>query len=179
MFGRALTRGLLAVAIVASAVAAQAAVTIETVPVGNTGNTADTRYDSTGFGAVNYAYNIGKYEVTAGQYTAFLNAVGGVDTYALYNTEHVADRLRLRDHAERRRNRRQSLHLHGGVRLRQPSGELRELLGRLPVRQLAAQRPADRRAGCGHNGDGGVHPDQLQWDQQQHDSSQHRIGSGR
>ena len=37
-------------------------------------------------GAVNYTYNIGKYEVTAGQYTEFLNAVAGVDTYALYNT---------------------------------------------------------------------------------------------
>jgi formylglycine-generating enzyme required for sulfatase activity len=35
---------------------------------------------------VSYEYRIGKYEVTAGQYTAFLNAVGGVDTYALYNT---------------------------------------------------------------------------------------------
>jgi len=35
---------------------------------------------------VAYTYNIGKYEVTAGQYTEFLNKVGGVDTYSLYNT---------------------------------------------------------------------------------------------
>ena len=62
------------------------AVVIETVPVGNPGNTADTRYDSTGYGAVDYAYNIGKYEVTAGQYTEFLNSVAATDIYGLYNT---------------------------------------------------------------------------------------------
>jgi sulfatase modifying factor 1 len=37
-------------------------------------------------GAVAYEYRIGKYEVTAGQYTEFLNKVAGEDTYALYNT---------------------------------------------------------------------------------------------
>lgn len=57
-------------------------VNIETVPVGNPGNVADSRYG--GFGSVGYTYNIGKYEVTAGQYTAFLNAVAGVDTHGLY-----------------------------------------------------------------------------------------------
>ena len=31
-------------------------------------------------------YNIGTYEVTAGQYTEFLNAVADADTYGLYNT---------------------------------------------------------------------------------------------
>ena len=95
-----------------------------------------------------YTYNIGKYEVTAGQYTAFLNAVAGVDTYGLYNTNMSNTDVRQRDHAERRRDRRQPLHLLGGDRLRQPPGELRELLGRLPVRQLAEQRPADRRCRC-------------------------------
>jgi formylglycine-generating enzyme required for sulfatase activity len=67
-----------------------AGITIETVPVGDPGNVADMRYNldqrPEGYGAVAYTYNIGKYEVTAGQYTAFLNAVGGVDTYRLYNT---------------------------------------------------------------------------------------------
>ena len=33
-----------------------------------------------------YAYQIGKYEVTAGQYTEFLNAVADSDTYGLYST---------------------------------------------------------------------------------------------
>jgi formylglycine-generating enzyme required for sulfatase activity len=67
--------------------AVQAAITIETVPVGNAGNLADTRYQTPGYGAVGYDFNIGKYEVTAGQYTAFLNAVAATDTYGLYNTE--------------------------------------------------------------------------------------------
>ena len=69
------------------------AVNIETVPVGNPGNAGEWSGQSYGgygpdriCGSVGYSYNIGKYEVTAGQYTAFLNAVGGVDTYALYNT---------------------------------------------------------------------------------------------
>ena len=65
---------------------AASAVNMETVPVGNAGNIADTRFDTPGYGAVDYEYNIGKYEVTAGQYTEFLNAVAGVDTYALYST---------------------------------------------------------------------------------------------
>lgn len=58
------------------------AVTIATVPVGNAGNAAD----NTGYGSVAYGYNIGKYEVTAGQYTEFLNAKAKTDTYGLYNT---------------------------------------------------------------------------------------------
>lgn len=57
------------------------AVTIDTVPVGNAGNAADT----TGFGAVAYNYRIGTTEVTVGQYTEFLNAVAATDNYALYN----------------------------------------------------------------------------------------------
>lgn len=55
---------------------------LETVHVGNAGNLPDT----TGYGAVAYEYSIGKYEVTAGQYTQFLNAVAKTDTYGLYNT---------------------------------------------------------------------------------------------
>jgi formylglycine-generating enzyme required for sulfatase activity len=66
------------------------AITIDMVPVGDPDNTGDTRVmndGTTGYGSVGYTYNIGKYEVTAGQYTAFLNAVAGVDTsYGLYNT---------------------------------------------------------------------------------------------
>ena len=79
--------GLVAVAaMLLAAGAAQAAITIDTVHVGDPGNAADTRYATPGYGAVGYAYNIGKYEVTAGQYTAFLTAVAATDTYALYNT---------------------------------------------------------------------------------------------
>jgi sulfatase modifying factor 1 len=61
---------------------AQANITIDTVAVGNAGNAADT----TGYGSVGYGYHIGTYEVTAAQYTAFLNAKAGTDTYGLYNT---------------------------------------------------------------------------------------------
>ena len=69
-------------------------VVIDTVPVGNPGNTGENSGASEpgGYGpdricgAVNYVYNIGKFEVTAGQYTQFLNAVADDDTYGLYNT---------------------------------------------------------------------------------------------
>jgi hypothetical protein len=53
--------------------AALQAVTIVTVPVGNAGNAPD----NTGYGAVGYTYQIGKYEVTNAQYAEFLNAKGG------------------------------------------------------------------------------------------------------
>lgn len=76
---------ILAAVVVSYTVVAQA-ITIGTVPVGDPGNTADTRYATPGYGAVGYTYNIGQYEVTAGQYTAFLNAVAATDTYGLYNT---------------------------------------------------------------------------------------------
>ncbi len=36
---------------------------------------------------MDYEYNIGKFEVTAGQYTEFLNAVAATDIYGLYNTD--------------------------------------------------------------------------------------------
>jgi len=57
-------------------------VTIDTVPVGNAGNDPD----GNGRGAVDYDYRIGTYEVTVGQYTAFLNSVAATDTYGLYNS---------------------------------------------------------------------------------------------
>lgn len=68
------------------AISSAHAVTIDMVSVGNPGNAPDTRYDATGFGTVGYSYQIGKYEVTAGQYTEFLNAVAKSDPNELYNT---------------------------------------------------------------------------------------------
>lgn len=69
------------------------AVTIETVPVGNPGNAGEWSGESYGghgpdriCGAVSYEFNMGTYEVTAGQYCEFLNAVAVTDTYGLYNT---------------------------------------------------------------------------------------------
>jgi sulfatase modifying factor 1 len=70
--------------------AAYATITIDTVPVGDAGNPKDP-FTGNLYGRVNYAYNIGKYEVTVGQYTAFLNAVAATDTYSLYNTNLATD----------------------------------------------------------------------------------------
>ena len=93
MLCKAIVKGLLTMAIVACAVAAQAA-TIETVLVGDPGNASELSGkgapsgtgDDWYCGSVAYTYRIGKYEVNARQYGEFLNAVGSVDTYALYNT---------------------------------------------------------------------------------------------
>jgi formylglycine-generating enzyme len=65
---------------------------METVPVGDPGNVGELSGGSAGdvpariCGSVGYTYNIGKYEVTAAQYTEFLNAVAKTDPYGLYDT---------------------------------------------------------------------------------------------
>ena len=71
-------------AILLAAGAGMADITIETVPVGNVENTADPE---TGYGAVDYEFNIGTYEVSNAEYTEFLNVVDGdgSDPYDLYN----------------------------------------------------------------------------------------------
>src|SRR4051794_38052745 len=67
-----------------------APISIETVLVGDSGNSADTATGagSLGFGAIGHDYKIGKYDVTNAQYAAFLNAVDptGANTLALYNS---------------------------------------------------------------------------------------------
>jgi formylglycine-generating enzyme len=83
-----------ALALMYLGVAAQANITIDTVTVGDPGNAADTAAHSgnpAGQGAVSYTYNIGKYEVTAGQYAAFLNAKAATDPYGLYNSKMWSD----------------------------------------------------------------------------------------
>jgi sulfatase modifying factor 1 len=64
------------------------AITVDTVPVGNPGNAPDP---TTGYGSVPYTYNIGTYDVTIGQYAAFLNAVAAVDPYGLYTAQMSTD----------------------------------------------------------------------------------------
>ena len=59
----------------ATATSCTGLVCVDTVNVGDAGNAADT---DTGYGAVNYDYAIGKYEMTVSQYVAFLNAVASV-----------------------------------------------------------------------------------------------------
>jgi formylglycine-generating enzyme len=69
-------------------------VTLEMVTVGNPGNAYDSARVSGSeavYGRVDYTYEIGKYDVTLGQYTAFLNAVDatGVNPHDIYNS-HMA-----------------------------------------------------------------------------------------
>lgn len=68
------------------------AVSMQLVTVGNPGNSGELSGDHAGgygpdrvCGAIDYGYQIGKFEVTAGQYAGFLNAVARTDTYGLYN----------------------------------------------------------------------------------------------
>ena len=84
MFKRTMLLAVLSCVVLAFGSPAVAEVTIDWVPVGNAPNDDDTH--GAGYGGVSYIYRIGKYEVTAGQYTDFLNAVAGVDTYGLYKT---------------------------------------------------------------------------------------------
>ena len=59
------------------------AVNIEWVTISDVGNSSD----NTGYGSVAYEYQIGTYEVTASQYTEFLNAVAvDDDIHGLYNS---------------------------------------------------------------------------------------------
>ena len=60
---------------------ASATVTMDWVSIGNANNAADT----TGYGAVDHAYRIGKYEVTNAQYGEFLNAKGQSNSNGVYN----------------------------------------------------------------------------------------------
>ncbi len=77
---------LVAVAVCACGVGAQADVVMDWITVGDPGNVDDTHGD--GYGGVAVTYNIGKYEVTNSQYAELLNGVATVgDPYGLYNTE--------------------------------------------------------------------------------------------
>jgi formylglycine-generating enzyme required for sulfatase activity len=85
----ALAAGSWAVLCLTQAQEAAAEVVIETVSVGNPGNAGEQSRiqngDATFYGGVAYTFWIGKFEVTAGQYTEFLNAVAATDTYGLYH----------------------------------------------------------------------------------------------
>lgn len=75
---------------------ALAVVTIDYVSVGHAGNAADTTVMddlTTGYGAVAYAYQIGKYEVTNAQYTEFLNKAdpSGANANGIYNASMGSD----------------------------------------------------------------------------------------
>ena len=63
---------------------------LQFVNVGDAGNVADPATGSV-YGAVGYNYQMGKYDVTLGQYAAFLNAVAASDPYGLYNSNMGTD----------------------------------------------------------------------------------------
>lgn len=86
-FIRSTSTAVVAVLALSTSVTLVPAITIPVVPVGNPGNAADV----TGFGAVSYAFQIGKYEVSNAQYAAFLNAVAKTDTYELYTPYYLAN----------------------------------------------------------------------------------------
>ena len=93
MLDKLLFRSAAALAALILLIATAGAVTIETVPIGNLGNSGELSGRGAGgfgpdriCGAVDYAYNIGKYEVTAGQYRDFLNDVAASDPHGLYNS---------------------------------------------------------------------------------------------
>lgn len=63
-------------------------VQIDLLTIGDVGNPYDVPYDTHPeyhYGTVDYVYQIGKYEVTVGQYTEFLNTKAQSDPYGLYN----------------------------------------------------------------------------------------------
>jgi formylglycine-generating enzyme required for sulfatase activity len=89
---KTLSFGLAALACLLAAPALAAPITIDMVTVGNPGNVNDT--GGTNNGAVNYSYQIGKYDVTIGQYASFLNAAdpNGTNPNNIYNSSMATDR---------------------------------------------------------------------------------------
>jgi len=77
-----------------AAPAVRADIGYQFVPIGDPGNANDTVAAQNGglsFGAVNYTYAIGQYDVTLTQYTTFLNAVASSDPNGLYNPSMATD----------------------------------------------------------------------------------------
>lgn len=89
---RAILLGLAASAFLLAGPAAATTVTYEMVTVGDPGNEADFSTGSA-YGRVTYSYQIGTYDVTIGNYTAYLNAVDptGANTHGIYNSSMAGD----------------------------------------------------------------------------------------
>lgn len=70
---------------------ASALINVEMVTVRDAGNVGNVVPGRGTFGAVDYVYRIGKFEVTIAQYCAFLNAVAATDIYDLYHPNMASD----------------------------------------------------------------------------------------
>ncbi len=86
-FNQSRLRGVVAVRIACAVllVFATGIARAEFVTVGDSGNAGEYQPQLGWFGDVSYTYDIGEYEVTAGEYAQFLNAVAKSDPYGLYN----------------------------------------------------------------------------------------------
>jgi formylglycine-generating enzyme required for sulfatase activity len=60
-------------------------VPLQFATVGDAGNADDLHLNGLSLGSVDYVYRLGRFEITAAQYTEFLNAVAADDTYSLYD----------------------------------------------------------------------------------------------
>ena len=91
MFAKFMLRGSAVLAVSVFLAGAAQAVTMETVSIGNLANTGEASGNDGSLGparvcgAVDYKYDMAKFEVTSGQYVEFLNAVAVTDAYGLYN----------------------------------------------------------------------------------------------
>ena len=117
-----------------------------------------------------------KYEVTAGQYTEFLNAVAKTDIYwLLQHCMCEQHGYRLQDSVERLVGQ---LHLQRVIDYANRPVNCVSLLGRLPICQLAAKRPADGPQGPGTT-ETGAYTLTHRRNQQQHDCiAKRRLRNG-
>ena len=118
------------------------AVTIDWVTVGDPGNACDTDSRRAASARSAYTYQIAKYEVTNAQYAEFLNAKAAADPLGLYNTSMGAD---APVGGITRSGSLGQLHVQRDRRPRGHAGELRLVLRRAALRELAAQRAGERR----------------------------------
>jgi formylglycine-generating enzyme required for sulfatase activity len=86
--------GYILLLLIAGAFCAPADLHVDLTYIGNPGNAPDEPYLEPGVlvGAVSYTYYISTYEVTAAQYTEFLNAKAASDPYGLYHTDMADER---------------------------------------------------------------------------------------
>ena len=142
-----------------------AVINIDYASIGNAGNAADAATGSL-YGAVAYAYQIARNETTISQYAGFLNAVAKTDTYSLYSAGMTTSFI----------NGISRGGVSGSFTYSVASGSANKPITYVSwfdaaIHQLAAQRPAGRRAGCRHHGGRCLH---LAWRHERHHREKRR-----